>query len=318
MERMYVGPKQKTIENNNFFDASITLVGNNKNGNVSFNNKLSFEYWNPDNNLKEIFFYNEQFKNIDTEIELVAHDPYLISKCVLPKKALLICKNSDNILNILNDKIKTHQMFNGVVPMLNYKIIKGSEILAFDNEDISKELVIQLPYGGGGSKTYICKKNNIEEIKRQILLDENYSISEYEKDNISYNTHCIIGKKEIEILAPSEQILEINHKIEFIGSEFVIKIEDIIKEKMIKYSMKICEKLQKLGYRGVLGIDWIYANDELFFIEINPRFQGSTRQVDMLLKKSNLPSIFELNYLAFYSNYLPNTKNMLFSLFLQD
>lgn len=28
MKRIYVGPKQATIENNNFFDYSITLFGN--------------------------------------------------------------------------------------------------------------------------------------------------------------------------------------------------------------------------------------------------------------------------------------------------
>ena len=40
------------------------------------------------------------------------------------------------------------------------------------------------------------------------------------------------------------------------------------------------------------------------FIEINPRFQGSTVQLDKILKNHNLPSIFEYNYNAFNNSPL--------------
>ena len=83
----------------------------------------------------------------------------------------------------------------------------------------------------------------------------------------------------------------------------------------MNYSSNICKKLQELGYLGVVGIDYIYTDNELFFIEINPRFQGSTKQIDKLLKESNLPSIFEYNYNCFYSDNLITTKNMKLSLF---
>uniref|UniRef100_UPI003FEFF9EB ATP-grasp domain-containing protein n=1 Tax=Eisenbergiella sp. TaxID=1924109 RepID=UPI003FEFF9EB len=55
----------------------------------------------------------------------------------------------------------------------------------------------------------------------------------------------------------------------------------------------------------MLGIDYIYANGELYFIEINPRFQGSTRQLDNILKRNGLPSIFDYNYRAFTGKELP-------------
>ena len=62
MKIIYVGPKQKTIENSTFFDYSITLFGDNKNNNISYqennlDNILAFEYWNPDSNPKEIKVY---------------------------------------------------------------------------------------------------------------------------------------------------------------------------------------------------------------------------------------------------------------------
>ena len=64
MIKIYVGPKQKTIENNNYFDKSITLVGDNKNGNIALCKKLPFDYWNPDNSIKEIAYYNNELLKI--------------------------------------------------------------------------------------------------------------------------------------------------------------------------------------------------------------------------------------------------------------
>lgn len=315
MIKIFIGPKQKTIENNNYFDKSITLVGDNTNNNVALGKKLPFDYWNPDNVMKEIDFYNKELSKINFQTEIMAHNPKIVSKCTLPSNAQLICKNDETLLDILDDKIKTRELLKSVVPMIEYKNIIGIDLKNMDLNSLDKSLVIQLPYGSGGSKTFLYNKLTENKIKPLILQDATYSVSEYQEDNTPYNIHCVIGENQIELLPPSEQDLEITDKIEYIGSFFVITIPAQVKEKMINYSNKICKKLQQLGYRGVLGIDWIYANDELYFIEINPRFQGSTRQVDLLLKKSNLPSIFELNYLAFYEDKLPSTKNMLFSLY---
>ncbi len=315
MIKIFIGPKQKTIENNNYFDKSITLVGDNTDKNISLCKKLPFDYWNPDNVMKEIDFYNKELSKINYQAQIMAHNPKIVSKCILPSNVQLICKNEEKLLDLLDDKIKTRELLKSVVPMVEYKNMIGKDLTEMNLSDLNKSLVIQLPYGSGGSKTFLYDKSTENKIKQLILQDATYSVSEYQEDNIPYNIHCIIGENQIELLPPSEQDLEITEKIEYIGSFFVITIPPQVKEKMINYSNKICKKLQQLGYKGVLGIDWIYVKDELYFIEINPRFQGSTRQVDLLLKKSDLPSIFELNYLAFYEDKLPSTKNMLFSLY---
>ena len=257
----------------------------------------------------------KELLKIKGRAQVMAHNPKVFSKCNLPENIKMMCKNDDYLLEILDDKIRTREMLKSVIPMLGYQNITGKVLKNMNFDDLDKSLVIQLSYGSGGSKTYLYNKLTKKQIKPLILEEEIYSVSEYQEDNIPYNIHCIIGENQIELLSPSEQDLEITDKIEYIGSFFVITLPNKVKEKMIKYSMQICEKLQQLGYRGVLGIDWIFANDELYFIEINPRFQGSTRQVDLLLKKSSLPSIFELNYMAFYEKNLPSTKKMLFSLY---
>ena len=315
MKLIYVGPKQTTIENNNFFDYSITLFGNSSNTNTSYETFLTFEYWNPDNHIKEITLYNRELSKINEPAEIIGHDPLLIAQCNLPQCTKQVCLNDVNLLRTLNDKFQTRKLLKDIVPMLKYYMLKGADFKYNDFNKIAQELVIQLPIGSGGSKTFFCNPSNYKQVEKILLNDKLYSVSAYKKDNIPYNIHCLIGKKQIEILPPSQQELEIIDKIEYIGSNYDINIPIEVKEKIINYSYNICQKLQSLGYLGVLGIDYIYANKELYFIEINPRFQGSTKQIDKLLVESNLPSIFEYNYNLFLGYNMPSTKQMNFSLF---
>lgn len=310
MKKIYVGPKQSTIENSNFFDYSITLFGNNTNKNTSYESFLTFEYWNPDNNLKEITLYNRELSKIKEPVEIIAHNPLLVSKCTLPDNVHLVCLNDLALLEKLNNKFKTRNLMKKVVPMLEYYMVKGKDFNYKEYSQISDELVIQLPNGSGGSKTFFCNKDNYQQVELSLIPTEIYSVSAYEKDNIPYNIHCLIAKKQIELLPPSEQELEIIDKIEYIGSNYNVNIPKNIKDKITEYSYKICKKLQSFGYLGILGIDFIYANNELYFIEINPRFQGSTRQLDKLLLDNNLPSIFECNYNCFINKPLPSLKNI--------
>lgn len=315
MKRYYVGPKQATIENSNFFDASITLVGDSTNGNVAYCPDLVFEYWNPDNNFKEEEIYNLEIAKITEEAEIMPHSPHLASNLRLPKNVKLICMNELKLLEILDNKIQTRALVEDLVPTLHYTNILGSEFNYEELSKESKELVVQLPVGSGGSKTFFCNELNHEQVKRRLIGYETYSVSAYKRENTPYNIHCLIGDNQIEILPPSEQMLEIIDKIEYYDSTYEIELTEEVKTKFITYCTAICERLQSMGYRGVLGMDFIYTEGELYFIEINPRFQGSTKKMDKLLKESNLPSIFEYNYAFFNHQEMPSTKDMIFSIF---
>lgn len=310
MKKIYIGPKQSTIKNNNFFDYSLTLFGSNTENNISYETFLTFEYWNPDNNLKEVTIYNNEMKRINYEAEIMAHDPYLISKCSIPKNLHLVCLNDKSLLELLNNKFKVRELFQNEIPMLKYYYVKGGDFKYKNFKHLGDTLVIQLPIGSGGSKTFICNKENYSMLENTLIKDKTYSISTYIKNNTPYNIHCLIGKDQIEVLPPSQQNLEIIDKIEYIGSTYNISLDDNNKNKLNDYCKIICKKLQHMGYLGVLGIDFIYINNNFYFIEINPRFQGSTQQVDEILTLNNLPSIFEYNYNLFKGIHMPTTKNI--------
>ena len=292
MKKMYVGPKQLTIENTDFFDYSVTLFGNNDSSNISYSentleNVLKFEYWNPDNNQREIEVYNMLLKKTNEQFEIMAHDNRIVSQCDLPNNVKVICKNDDELIELLNNKMKTRKLFCNDVPMLKYTYVLGKDFNYDKLCSNHERLVVQHPLGSGGSKTFICDENNWFELKNKLIKEDTYIISNYMENNIPYNIHCIIGKNQIEIFPPSMQELDVIDKIEYIGSFYDIKLTKKIKNKFREYTTKICLKLQKMGYRGVLGIDYIYVENELYFIEINPRFQGSTRQLDKLLIDNN-------------------------------
>ena len=87
----------------------------------------------------------------------------------------------------------------------------------------------------------------------------------------------------------------------FRGSDYIEaqKIPKLIINNLYNCTKKIGNKLGKMNYRGICGLDFIVQNNKLYFIEINPRFQGSSFLINRTLFENNLPSLYELNEMAF-------------------
>ena len=124
-------------------------------------------------------------------------------------------------------------------------------------------------------------EQSIDYVLSKIEKDNIYSLTPYIKNNISVNIHLIIYKDKILLFPASIQLIKLNpesYNFEYIGADFVAykKLPEIIKKKVISYSEIIGERLRKSGYLGICGIDFITTSDNVYFSEINPRFQSST------------------------------------------
>ena len=63
-----------------------------------------------------------------------------------------------------------------------------------------------------------------------------------------------------------------------------------------------------MGYRGILGIDFILKNDIVYFMEINPRFQSSSFLISKSLYKKYNIDIAQLHYNALIGKSKDNIK----------
>lgn len=71
-------------------------------------------------------------------------------------------------------------------------------------------------------------------------------------------------------------------------------------------AINVGKRLMEINYRGICGLDFIFTQNNILLIEINPRYQGSSYLLNAVLNIYNLPSLFELNSICFSANYINN------------
>lgn len=216
----------------------------------------------------------------------------------------VLCLNNQELIEFINHKFKIKEFLKDYIPVLKY-ILTNSTNFSFERlkQNMGNcELVLQTDISSGGFGTTVLTETN----KNEINLNKNqtYMITRYCKNNIPVNIHILISKNDIILMPPSMQNIELSqNRLIYKGSDF-IKYQKVITNqidtKLKKYATIIGELMQKKGYRGILGIDSIVYEDEVYFMEINPRFQNSSTILNKALQENHLPSLQELNYNCFY------------------
>lgn len=301
MQDLYwIGVKESDIEGcNQLYKGSLTILGSGENGNISYSsNKNERINHNSDENEKEV---NEWLNS--NALKILANNPnakfmfYNQEKIFEYDEAVIentICYNSKELINSINNKFLMREWLKNYVPILQYQYDSGIGILSKSGSmEDNKQFVVQSQNSNGGSNTFLLKKQNLHQIKENINQNEIYSISEYYENNIPININCIISKNAITLFSASIQLMKANERIIYTGADFIEyrKMKEGIKNKVKKYSLAICEQLQKIGYTGILGIDYIIHNEEVYFMEINPRFQSSTNLLNMALKENEQETV---------------------------
>ena len=206
----------------------------------------------------------EQINNI--KVLLIDHNLYL----KLNNKILILkmFENSDYLsyhLQIRNNALKTVYDFNTL--SIYDKLIK--------NYPLPWVVSSQTSDGGNG----VFKIENFDDFKFALSHINNpiIKIEKFIEDCISVSQHAIIFHDKIIKYQPSLQIIEENNKnLKFMGANYKLAMDDKIKKKLTKLTHFIGNELKKLGYKGIFGCDYIVKDGEVYFTEINPRFQGST------------------------------------------
>ncbi len=188
-------------------------------------------------------------------------------------KSILELGNKSNALNLANDN---------KLPILGNKISKNIENLSDAHkiaDEIGMPIVIKASYGGGGKGMRVFNnKNEIDKFFSQLKSEA----KNYFGDDTMYAEKFLTNAKHIEfqvISDPKNNYAEIigqrdcsiqrkNQKIiEEIPSEFV-KINNL---KVIEKNIK--NLLLKNKYEGLGTLEFLYQDNEIFFIEMNTRLQ---------------------------------------------
>lgn len=305
----WIGKYESDIEHCNIFNGSITYYGSNNGSNCAFcknniriNRKLSDEYKKfiinsmkrklSENSHCKFLFYNQSLAH-----EIIAMYPTFSDQ--------IIGINTSTIICTLNNKLYNRLWLSNVVDTLPVKTLTKSECNYKNIKDIFPDFsrfVIQKNISSGGNGTYLLTPNSESYILNELENGELYIVSPYIKDAYSINIHlCISDNCTIQFPFSLQITKLVNHKILFCGSDYMaatnISVE--IKNNIQSNVEKICAMLKLLGYKGVLGIDLMVTSQHIYFIEINPRFQGSSMPLSKSLTNNKLPSLYELHLAAF-------------------
>ena len=306
----WIGIQESEIKQTyELFAGSITIFGSGKDGNFAFDKVYNLRYnYNHDNDLwfefvnmcadKIILQYPDCAFVLYYPMDAVFYNQQITSR--------LIGANDSVMLDAWDNKFRCREWLGNDIPTVENEIKYGHNIIENGANLLRNghEFVIQGEYSCGGSDTWLLTESSRDTIFAKVDPDRLYSLSPYIEHNISVNIHLIIYSNEVIILPASIQLIDLNtNSFEYQGADFIAyrHLPQNIKDKVIQYSSVIGERLRRSGYLGVCGVDYITTEQEVYFSEINPRFQSSTFLLNYALNKNRLDySIQQLHLDAFF------------------
>ncbi len=299
MDNLYwVGLNESEIEFcKNIFKKSITINGNGNEDNISFSNRYSVRKNYHDDFLDIIEFYNDELNRIcdeDSNAKFMFYSPYMAYTLGAKITERTICLNSFELISKIKNKFEMRKWVKEetTVKTLPNIFLKGTEC----SYDLLKNIfqynkngfVIQKEISDGGNGTILMTANN----HKKIILDDNetYSISEYLKNAASFNSTLIIYDNDICFFPSSIQIVskDLNYK----GADFIAfnDLPEHVQLNVNHSNYEIGSLLKNAGFRGICGIDYLWDGNNVYFMEVNERFQASTYLINMSLYDNQMPS----------------------------
>ncbi|MDB4223371.1 ATP-grasp domain-containing protein [Granulosicoccus sp.] len=153
--------------------------------------------------------------------------------------------------------------------------------------------VARAPYGSTGSTVHLIR-NNLD-MQRLVPYESVWMFERY-IEGISINVNAVVFENSTVTYEPSIQISGISDLSDrpfgFCGNDFTAARN--INKRMLaecrRQTVSIGESMASLSYRGIMGVDFIIADDhEVYPLEVNPRFQNSTALLNIMYK--NQPDI---------------------------
>ncbi len=222
-----------------------------------------------------------------------------------------------NIARRLNSKIYQYQHLKDILPVVDFRICHGFDSLIQTAQELSSSwrdgLFVCREYSAAGVNSIIA--HGIDDIKDKFnALDEPYLISRFIPHKYDPTVLAVVaGEEDVYIAGVADQRIEQGTR--FTGSVFPSVLDKKIIARLQEYTRFIGGWLARDGYRGIFGCDFLVDdNNDIYFLEINARKQGTTLEFCCTLEQSlpaGSPMLPELEFYAVTKGLFPaNTVEM--------
>jgi hypothetical protein len=304
---VWVGVRFSDIEKDDLFDCAIVIFGHDTKAFSYSANDTRTNHNIPNNDLD--CFIVEKMTQLISENDNVRFMFYNQSNAYkMPEEIIAhsVCLNDKNVLKHIDDKAMARLWLGDSGNLLPY-YTDDSKSLTYECMQTRfphySKYILQKTNSSGGEGTFlIASKSELE----QLSLEGNYLVSPYLENSIAINGHIVVYNSSTLIFPMSIQLVIINEKRQLVyrGGDFIAykHIEKSIRIEAERQIKGIAEKLRSDGYRGVAGVDLLVYNNQVYFMEINPRFQASSALINRTLRLKNMPSLQKINLNSFIAD----------------
>ncbi len=242
--------------------------------------------------------------------------PDLIKRIENMKNIILLGNNS-RILKNLSAKKGLEKTFNLLqktelkIPELIFE--QNNLIEKLENNKSGKNYLLKPLKSGGGKKIELLKdRKDYQKLSKKLLKEEgrdwikNYYFEEFIKGKI-FSLQFAADGSQAKIISVTEQLINNKGNSNFkYGGNILIK-KKAAEIKVLKEAAQLLTKEYKL--KGINGIDFIQKDEEIYFIELNPRFTAAVELLIpiygcSLLKSYYAEDISEISNFDYQKNYL--------------
>lgn len=312
----WTGPRESDIAyTGDMFEASATYYGSAQRNNSSFCRdrevRINHNIYNEE---ASRFILNWQMNKIreHPECRFMSYNPNCVIGAPEDIVRRTLCLNDEKLMVRLNNKLEFRKLAEGLVPILDVHLLKGKDctwsmLTTIDCFQGYDSFVIQEAVSSGGQGTFLMTEQNSTQVLLELQENIEYLVSGYLVQNIPVNVHAVIYDNDIVLLPASIQIIRPgNYRLLYRGADYMSfkSIPEKMQETFASLSHRLAQKLQHMGYRGVLGLDAMICRQKLYFLEINNRFQGSSILINKALADYGMKCLQQMNYDAFYEHYI--------------
>lgn len=278
------------------FSGSITFYGSNENNNYAFDKEKQSRIDCNEDSDEWVDFVNTCVARIvacDPNSRFLLYYPadYPFYSDLLKERVVYI--NESALIYLFENKIRAKMWLSDCATITPYALVEGKHISLLKLQEKFpgwNNFVIQADSSCGGNGTWLYNNDTKEQIDKFIEQAETYIATPYIDKSIPINIHLNIYAGEITLFPASIQIISTHDNcFSYKGADFIAyrHLNQRLQEKVEQQAADIGVKMQAAGYRGICGIDFIATNNDVYFMEINARFQASSMVINRALHSSN-------------------------------